>query len=383
MTTAQDTMLFSPLRLRDVTFPNRIMLSPMCQYAAQDGIANDWHLVHLGGMANGGFGAIMTEAAAVVPEGRITHGDLGLWSDAHRDAFRPLVQFVQARGARFGIQLGHAGRKASMQRPWYGNGPLAQDDFDRGDMPWPIKAPSAQPVADGWLMPEELTTDEISALATAFADAARRADELGVDFIELHAAHGYLLHSFLSPLSNARQDAYGGSLKNRMRIVLEIVTALRTTWPDSKPLFVRLSSVDGAEGGWTIEDSIALGRALKPLGVDVIDCSSSGIGGATKVSRGGTIQPGYQLEYARAIREGTGLATQGVGMILDGPQAEAALQAGQADLIAVGRQALFDPFWPRHQAYEMGVNSFDDWPDAYGWWLKRREPSIQAARAAE
>ena len=214
-------------------------------------------------------------------------------------------------------------------------------------------------MADGWLMPEELTTDEISALATAFADAARRADELGVDFIELHAAHGYLLHSFLSPLSNARQDAYGGSLENRMRIVLEIVTALRTTWPDSKPLFVRLSSVDGAEGGWTIEDSIALGRALKPLGVDVIDCSSSGIGGATKVSRGGTIQPGYQLEYARAIRVGTGLATQGVGMILDGPQAEAALQAGQADLIAVGRPFIANPDLPRRWLMNGPLNEGD------------------------
>ena len=376
-------MLFTPLTLRDVTFPNRITLAPMCQYSAIDGLANQWHLVHLGGMANGGFGAVMTEATAVLPEGRITHGDLGLWSDAHGDALRPVIDFVKGAGALAGIQLAHAGRKASMQRPWFGNGPLDQSDFDRGDMPWEIKGASALPVAPDWLMPKEMTAADIAELIEAFAAAARRAAGLGCDFIEIHAAHGYLLQSFLSPLSNARTDTYGGPLANRMRLVLEIAEATRAAWPSGKPLFTRISSVDGYEGGWEIEDSVVLARELKSLGVDVIDCSSGGNQGRTKVSAGRTLPLGYQLDYAETVRRDAGVPTQAVGLIVDGAQAEAALQAGQADLIAIGRQALFDPFWPRHQAYQMGVNSYDDWPTPYGWWLTLRERSLQAARAAE
>jgi len=371
-------LLFSPLTLREVTFPNRITLAPMCQYSATDGFANNWHLVHLGAMANGGYGAIMTEATAVLPEGRITHGDLGLWSDAHAEALKPVIDFIRSTGALAGIQLAHAGRKASMQRPWRGNGPLTQADFDLGDRPWPINGASALAVSEGWLMPHEMTPADIAALAQAFADAAARADRLGCSFVEIHAAHGYLLQTFLSPLSNRRTDAYGGSRENRMRAVLEVVEAVRGTWPATKPLFLRVSSVDGVEGGWELEDSLALAKAVKPLGVDVIDCSSGGNQGRSKVSAGATLQPGYQVPYAAEIRAGAGITTQAVGMILDGPQAEAALQAGQADLIAVGRQALFDPFWPHHQAYAMGVNDYGDWADAYGWWLNKREPSIRA-----
>ena len=372
--------LFSPLTLRDVTFPNRMTLAPMCQYSAEDGLANTWHLVHLGAFANGGFGAILTEATAVVPEGRITHGDLGLWSDDHAAALKPVIDFIKSTGTLAGIQLGHAGRKASMQRPWRGNGPLGQADFDLGDTPWEIKGASALPVDDGWLMPQEMSVSDIADLTGAFVAAARRADRIECDYIEIHAAHGYLLQTFLSPLSNKRTDAYGGSLQNRMRAVLEIAEAVRDAWPDGKPLFVRISSVDGIEDGWELGDSVELAHELKRVGVDVIDCSSGGNQGRTKVSAGRTVPLGYQLPFAAEIREKTGIATQAVGMILDGNQAEEALLSGQADLIAIGRQALFDPFWPRHQAYAMGVNSYDDWPTPYGWWLDKREPSVLAAR---
>jgi len=373
-------LLFSPFALRDVVFPNRITLAPMCQYAATNGFANDWHLVHLGGFANGGFGAVMTEATAVLPEGRITHGDLGLWSDAHASALKPAIDFVRSRGVLAGIQLAHAGRKASMQRPWYGNGPLGPDDHARGDLPWEIKGASALPVDEGWLMPREMSLADIAALKDAFVAAARRADVLGCAFVEIHGAHGYLLQSFLSPASNRRTDRYGGDLAGRMRLALELCEAVRSVWPESKPLFLRISSVDGFDGGWELDDSVALARAVKPLGVDVIDCSSGGNQGRTKVSAGRMLEPGYQLPYAARVRAEAGIATQAVGMILDGPQAERALQAGQADLIAIGRQALFDPFWPRHQAYEMGVGGFVDWPAPYGWWLDKREPSMLATR---
>ena len=375
-------MLFSPLQLRDATFANRATVAPMCQYSATDGMADDWHLVHLGTLAKGGFGAVMTEAAAVAPEGRITHGDIGLWSDAHADALRPSIDFIRRCGALAGVQLAHAGRKASMQRPWRGNGALTAADHALGDMPWRIDGPSALPVAEDWLMPVEMTPADIKALVDAFAAAARRADALGCDFIEIHGAHGYLIQTFLSPLSNLRADAYGGDLAGRMRIALEVTEAVRAVWPDGKPLFFRISSVDGFEGGWTIEDSVVLARALKDLGVDVIDCSSGGNQGRTPVSKGRVLAPGYQLPYAAQVRREVDIPTQAVGLIVDGPQAEAALQAGQADLIAIGRQALFDPFWAVHQAYDMGVEDFDYWPEQYGWWLARRERSIQAMKAA-
>ncbi len=376
-------MLFSPYQLRDVTLPNRCMVSPMCQYSATDGIANDWHLVHLGGFVNGGFGAVMVEATAVLPEGRITHGDLGLWSDAHADAMRPVVDFIRGNGAVAGVQLGHAGRKASMQRPWRGNGPLGEADFALGDHPWATKGASALPVDDNWIVPQEMSRTDIAELTDAFVAAARRADALGFDFIEIHGAHGYLLQSWLSPASNLRGDEYGGDLKGRMRLALELAEAVRGVWPEGKPLFFRVSAVDGFDGGWELADSVILARALKAVGVDVIDCSSGGNQGRTKVSIGRTLPKGYQMEYAAEIRAQAGIATQAVGMILDGPQAEAALQAGQADIIALGRQALFDPFWVRHQAYQMGVNDYADWPEQYGWWLERREPSIAALKETE
>ncbi|MEX0340485.1 MAG: NADH:flavin oxidoreductase/NADH oxidase, partial [Arenibacterium sp.] len=266
------------------------------------------------------------------------------------------------------------------QRPWFGNGPLDADDTARGDVAWDIQAPSALPVGEGWLMPQEMTLADITRVQDAFVAAAGRAQALGCDFIELHCAHGYLLQTFLSPLSNMRSDAYGGDLQGRMRMVLEIARKVRAVWPEGKPLFARISSVDGVEGGWQIEDSVVLARALKEIGVDVIDCSSGGNQGPATAKTGRTPPAGFQLDYAATVRREAGIATQGVGLILDGPQAEAALQDGQVDLVAIGRQALFDPFWPRHQAYAMGQNDYADWPEAYGWWLERREKAIQALK---
>lgn len=374
-------ILLSPLTIRETTFRNRAIVAPMCQYSATDGIANIWHTVHLGGFAKGGFGGILTEAAAVLPEGRITHGDLGIWSDDHSRALAPIVDFCHGQGARFGVQLGHAGRKASMQRPWRGNGALTDADHALGDLPWPIKGVTGEPLDEGRLVPKAMSEADIAEVVDAFAAAARRADSIGCDFIEIHGAHGYLIQTFLSPASNTRNDAYGGDLGGRMRMALEVSEAVRGAWPAGKPLFLRVSSVDGFEGGWSIEDSIVLARELKALGVDVIDCSAGGNKGRPGGASGQLQLAGFQLDYADAIRKEAGIATMAVGMILDGPQAEAALQAGQADLIAIGREALFDPFWLHHQAVAMGCGDYTAWPEQYGWWLERREASMEAIRA--
>jgi len=369
--------LFEPIVLRGVTARNRIVISPMCQYSARDGIANEWHLVHLGKFAVGGVGIVFAEATAVVPEGRITHGDLGLWSDAHAQALKPLVAFQKAQGAVPAIQIGHAGRKASMARPWYGNGPLGSADLARGDTPWPIVAPSPEPVGPGWLMPQAMSAAAIAELTRAFAAAAGRADAAGFEALEIHGAHGYLIASFLSPVSNHRNDGYGGDRAGRMRIALEVAAAVRTIWPASKPLFFRISTVDGAEGGWSVEDSVALALELKARGVDVVDCSSGGIAGSATAA-GVKRRPGFQVPYAARLKRESGLATMAVGLILDGPQAEAILQAGDADLIAIGREALHDPFWALHAAEALGVGpDFGLWPPQYGWWLERRAATTQ------
>jgi 2,4-dienoyl-CoA reductase-like NADH-dependent reductase (Old Yellow Enzyme family) len=267
-----------------------------------------------------------------------------------------------------------------MQRPWFGNGPLAAADIARGDQPWDIVGASALPIDDGWLTPQEMSVGDIADLVDAFAAGARRCDAIGCDFVEIHAAHGYLLQTFLSPNSNTRTDRYGGDLTGRMRAVLEVTEAVRAAWPASKPLFVRISAVDGFEGGWQIEDSVALATSLKTLGVDVIDCSSGGNKGRTAGSAGATVAAGYQTPYAAEVRAKANIATMAVGLILDGPQAEAILQAGQADLIAIGREALHDPFWPLHQAEAMNIDDWDMWPQQYGWWLARRAASIKAIR---
>ncbi len=360
--------LFSPLKLRGLTLRNRTVVSPMCQYSAVDGMAQDWHFAHLGQFAMGGFGLVFTEATAVVAEGRITHGDLGLWSDDHIAPIQRAVAFVKSMGAAAGMQLAHAGRKASMQRPWFGNGAVGADDAARGDLPWPIVGPVAVPHMDGWLVPEALDHAGIRRIVDAFCAAALRAQRAGLDVIEIHGAHGYLISSFMSPISNTRRDEYGGDLARRMRFGLEIAKAVREVWPVDKPLFYRTSSIDGIEGGVTLEDTVALARELKALGVDVIDCSAGGLVGARF-----DLKPGYMVPFAARVRAEAGIATQAVGLVLDAAQAEAIVAHGEADLVALGREALLDPHWAGRAAVELdGEAGWKLWPAQYGWWLERR-----------
>lgn len=373
-----NSKLFSPISLRGVTARNRLVISPMCNYSAHEGVANDWHVVTLGKYAQGGAGIVFVEATAVQEGGRITHGDMGLWHDGQIAPLKRIADFVRSQGAVPALQLGHAGRKASMARPWFGNGPLTEADTLRGDLAWPTQAPVATPIAPGWIIPQQMTLADIAALRRDFVAAAGRAIQAGFDILEMHAAHGYLLHSFLSPLSNTRTDEYGGDRAGRMRLVLELAADLRAAWPSEKPLFTRISAVDDVPGGWEIEDSVALARALRERGVDVIDCSSGGISGSatgsTTVVPRTPRTPGFQVPYARRIREEAGIATMAVGLILTAQQAEAVVAQEQADLVAIGREALDDPNWPLHAAAALGLDPGHDlWPPQFGWWLNVRE----------
>ncbi len=371
--------LFSPLTLRGVTLPNRIVISPMCTYSATNGMPDDWHLVHLGQYALGGAGLVFTEAAAVEERGRITHGDLGIWSDGHAAALKQVTTFLKAHGAVPGIQLAHAGRKASMQRPWFGNGPLGEDDVARGDKPWDIYAPSALPVGEDFMVPDEMSEADIHHVQQAFADAAGRAAEAGFEVLEIHSAHGYLGHSFLSPLSNRRNDAYGGDREGRMRFTLETVEKVRAAWPADKPLFVRVSSIDGVEGGWELDDTVVLAGELKARGVDVMDCSSGGIGGpATAVTPRDAIPMGFRLPFSERVRADADIPTMTHGFIIHAEHAEQILQEERADLIGIAREALFNPYWPHHAAQQLGSDpEFASWPEQYGWWLVRRESNLR------
>lgn len=376
------TLLFEKISLREVQARNRIVVSPMCQYSAEDGHVTDWHLVHLGKFAQGGAGIVFTEATAVEARGRITHGDTGIWDDAHIPGWKRITSFVKSQGAIPGIQLGHAGRKSSMARPWFGNGPLTQDDLDRGDKPWQTVAPSGNAIDESWQKPQPLSLSDMSSLKISFQEAAQRASAAGFEVVELHAAHGYLLHTFLSPLSNERKDSYGGSLENRMRYPLEVAKAVRDAWPQDKPLFLRTSSIDDVEGGWNIEDTVAFAGELKKIGVDVVDCSSGGVLGSATAATKTLIArvPGFQVPFAERIRKETGIKTMAVGLILSAKMAEETLQAGRADLIAIGREALYDPNWPLHAALELGADpDFTKWPQQYGWWLTRRESILKKA----
>ena len=372
--------LQQPLTLRGLTLPNRVVIAPMCTYSAIDGLASDFHLVHLGRYALGGAGLVFVEATAVQAEGRITHGDLGLWHDGQVDGLARIARFLREHGAVPAIQIAHAGRKASMQRPWHGNGPMDAGDGARGETPWDVIAPSAMAVEPGWLMPREMTLADIERLKHDFRAAAERALRAGFEVLEMHNAHGYLLHSFLSPITNQRADAYGGDRAGRMRLPLEVATLLREAWPQHLPLFVRISSVDAVAHGWSIEDSVAYARELKAIGVDVIDCSSGGITTsptASAVPR----EYGFQLPYAQAVRTGAGIATMAVGLIVDPHQAERVLEHGQADLVAIARQALEDPNWPAKalttlQADAPAPSRYTHWLDPYGWWLARRAKLI-------
>jgi 2,4-dienoyl-CoA reductase-like NADH-dependent reductase (Old Yellow Enzyme family) len=375
-------LLFQPLELRGVRLRNRIVISPMCQYSAQDGQVSDWHLVHLGKFAQGGASAVFVEATAVEKRGRISHGDTGIWDDAHIAGLKRIADFVRSQGAVPALQLAHAGRKASMARPWYGNGPLTQADLDRGDKPWSIIAPTDQPIDPRWIPPRAFREGDFQTVLNAYRNAVRRAVAAGFDIIEVHAAHGYLLHTFLSPLSNTRSDQYGGSLENRMRFPLEVAAEVRKAWPAAKPLFLRCSSIDDVEGGWSIEDTVVFSKHLKQIGVDVVDCSSGGILGSATAATRTILQrvPGFQIPFAERVRKEAGMKTMAVGMILTPQQAEEALQAGRADLIAIGREALYDPNWPHHAAIALGVDAeFKHWPEQYGWWLTRRESALRKA----
>ncbi|MDB5626457.1 MAG: NADH:flavin oxidoreductase/NADH oxidase [Tardiphaga sp.] len=371
--------LFSPFTLRGVTAKNRIVVSPMCQYSAIDGVANDWHLVHLGKFAQGGAGIVMVEATAVAENGRITHGDVGLWQDGQTAPLKRIADFIRDQGSVPAIQLAHAGRKASMQRPWYGNAALTDADKARGDMPWQVVAPSPIPMDDGWLTPQEMTDTDMATLRDQWRLATLRAVEAGYELLEVHCAHGYLLHEFLSPLSNKRTDSYGGDRAGRMRYPLDIIETVRAVWPDNLPLSVRISSVDGVAGGIEIEDSLAFVREAKARGADVIDCSSGGLMGSATAAR---IPRGYsfQVPYAEAIRTQAEIPTMAVGLILHPQQAEEVIAKGQADLVAIGREVLFDPNWPLHARLSLNESNgdvFADWPKQYGWWLERREPGLR------
>jgi 2,4-dienoyl-CoA reductase-like NADH-dependent reductase (Old Yellow Enzyme family) len=340
----QPVKLFSALKLRAVTIPNRIMISPMCQYCAEDAIPHDWHFTHLATRAVGGAGVVMTEAVAVEPVGRITPYDVGLWSHIQETAFGRIASFISEQGAIPGLQLAHAGRKASYSRPWEQRRPIPPSEGG-----WRVVGPSPVPWTAEAPVPKELTIEDIAHLTSTFQMAAKRALRAGFRLIELHAAHGYLLHSFLSPLTNHRQDGYGGSFQGRTRFLIEVVTAVRDVWPADLPFFVRLSTTDWVPGGWELEDSVSLARLLSDLGVDAIDCSSGGI------MPGADIKPhaGYQVPFAERLRQETGIRTVAVGMISQPAQAEDIIARGQADLVAIGRLALWDPYWPYHAAKEL------------------------------
>ncbi|MEM5472835.1 NADH:flavin oxidoreductase/NADH oxidase [Hoeflea sp. AS60] len=366
--------LFQPMTLRGISTRNRVVISPMCQYSAHDGHLDDWHLAHLGRFAIGGAGIVFTEATAVQKRGRITHGCPGLWADSQIPGHARVAQFALRNGAIPAIQLGHAGRKGGMQRPWFGNGPLNEADIARGDMSWTPVAPSELPVADGWPVPHALTKSEIGELIDDYASAASRALQAGYKIAEIHGAHGYLVHSFLSPLSNKRTDEYGGSLKGRMRLALEIAERVRSIWPDHLPLFFRTSAVDGTPEGWSLDDTVVLAGELKRIGVDVMDCSSSGIAGAATASGSQKRQPGFQVGYAERVRKEADMTTMAVGLITHPQQAEAILADGRADLIAIGREALVDPNWALHAARDLGYDTtFETWPRQSGWWLAGRQ----------
>lgn len=339
--------LFSPLTIRGITLANRIAVSPMCEYSSEDGFANDWHLVHLGSRAVGGAALVIAEATAVQAEGRITSGDLGIWKDEHIHNLRHITDFIKSQAAVPGIQLAHAGRKASTELPWDGGVAIAPDQPNG----WQVVAPSPIPFREGDPVPHELTRAEIQALVQAFGAATRRALAAGFEVVEIHGAHGYLINEFLSPVSNRRTDEYGGSFENRIRFVIEVIQAVRSEWPSNLPVFLRISATDWVADGWIIEDSIELARRVGPLGVDLIDASSGGNVAHAKIHVG----PGYQVPFAERIRTETGILTGAVGMITEPEQADEIVRNGQADLVLIAREFLRDPYFPFHAAQQLGA----------------------------
>lgn len=348
------SILFSPITMRSITFRNRIFVSPMCQYSSHDGLPTNWHLVHLGSRAVGGAGLVMVEATAVSPAGRISPDDSGIWSDAHVEAFVPIARFIREQGSIAGIQLAHAGRKGSCSLPWLGGGPLGVEACG-----WQPLAPSAAPFDEGHPIPRALTLNEMDEIENQFRAAARRALAAGFQVVEVHMAHGYLLHEFLSPLVNHRDDNYGGSLENRLRFPLRVARAVRDEWPAELPLFVRISATDWVEGGWDIDQSVVLARRLKEIGVDLIDCSS----GFAVPNEPVPFGPGFQVPFAARVRAEAGIASGAVGLITEPVQAEQIVATGQADVVLLARQMLRDPYWPLHAARALNIDT--PWPNQY------------------
>lgn len=372
------TALFQPLRVRSLELKNRIVISPMMQHAAPGGFVNNWHLVHLGKFALGGAGLVFTESTAVSPIGRIGKDDAGLWRDEHIEPWKQVVDFVHQCGAAIGVQLGHAGRKAGSKPLWEGGDALTPEQMAQSELKWERVGPSAIPAGEGWSIPHEMNHGDISKTVDDFVSAAIKADKAGFDVVELHFGHGYLVTSFLSPISNHRTDEYGGTRDKRMRLAIEIALCVRAVWPEHKPLWCRLSVVDGAIDGWGVEDTVELVHRLREIGVDVIDCSSGGLTEQTKalpVPRG----LGFQVPFAQRVKAETGALTQAVGMIVNASQAEEILQSGSADLVAIGREALFDPYWPLHAQWELAKDSsFSSWHFRYKVWLEKRQSFLDS-----
>ncbi|MBX9879850.1 MAG: NADH:flavin oxidoreductase/NADH oxidase [Candidatus Obscuribacterales bacterium] len=346
--------LFSPLTIRSVTLPNRVAVSPMCQYSSEDGKATDWHLVHLGSRAVGGAGMVMVEATAVEARGRISPADMGIWDDMHIEPLARVAKFITEQGSVPAIQIAHAGRKASTPVPWEGNTPLSPNNGG-----WQTIGPSAIPFSEQYSTPQELSLEGINTIKKAFVAAAKRSTKAGFKIIEIHSAHGYLLHSFLSPLSNQRTDSYGGGLQDRMRLLLEIATEIRQVIPADMPLFTRISATDWADGGWNIDEAVLLAKELKDRGVDLVDCSSGGLVSYAKVP----VEPGYQVPFAERIRHEAKILTGAVGLITTAQQADDIIKDGKADLVLLAREMLRDPYWPLHAASTLKQKG--NWPKQY------------------
>lgn len=370
--------LFEPLTLRAVTLPNRVVVSPMSQYCAIDGVATDWHFAHLSRFALGGAGLVFTEATAVEDRGRRTPGDLGLWDDGQIEPLRRITKFIKENGAVPGIQISHAGRKASERRPWHGNQCLDNEDVaERGEHPWDTIGPTDEPFGQNWHAPAAMTEPTIREVLDAFTAAARRAVEAGFEVIDLYGGHGFLMHQFLSPACNTRTDAYGGTEEKRRRFGLEVIDAVRRAWPERLPLFYRISAVDWAEGGLQIDEATAFAERAYAHGVDVMDVSTGGIGGAAR-RQNIPIGPAFQAPYAAEIRERTGKHTMAVGFIRTAEEAEGVLQTRQADLVAIAREILYDPNWALHAAQVLGCDEgFSRWKPQFGWWLNNRDRALK------
>lgn len=346
--------LFEPIKFKDLTIKNRIMMAPMCMYSAKDGAVSDFHMTHLGARAVGGVGLIIVEATGVSPEGRISPYDAGIWDTKHVEAFKPIVNFCKSLGSAIGIQLAHAGRKASTNAPWLGENPL-----ELGNGAWQTLAPSPLPFDEGYPIPREMNESDIKKVVTDFTNGAKNANECGFDVIEIHAAHGYLINEFLSPLSNHRNDNYGGSLENRARLLLRIIESIKKVWPENKPIFVRISTIDWVEGGFELKDSVTLAKMLKEAGVSLIDCSSGGVSPKANMKT----FCGYQLELAKEIKQKADISVSAVGLITNPEFADFIVSSETADMVAMGRELLRNPYWPLHAASMLGIDI--EWPKQY------------------